>query len=407
VVIFRSLAYRPFTFVWTGQVFSRLGDFLYQIALAWWVLEKTGSAMAMAAILIFTSAPMIIFSLAGGVVVDRYPRLYVMLISDLLRFGIVLLVSVLAFSDQLAIWHMYALSLMLGLVDAFFNPAYTASVPELVPEADLPSANTLTSLSLQIGRIAGPPLGAAIIAVGGLSLAFALNALTFLLSAVLLLPVLTTGLPTNPSSNDASAEKSILSEIKEGIQTVIALPWLFISILIFAIINVSLVGPYDVALPFLVKDELNGDVQMLGLLYALFPVGYVLGSLWMGKKTQLRQRGRYIYGGAIVGGLMLAALGLPVGFGWLAIAALINGAAIEVCNLAWIHSLQQLVPREKLGRVASIDSLGAYVLVPVGISLAGFGTEALGASSVLLLGGGITVLACVLALCHPAIRRLD
>jgi MFS family permease len=325
-----------------------------------------------------------------------------MLVSDILRFGIVFVVSVLAFSDRLVIWHVYLLSLILGFVEIFFDPAYTASVPALVPESDLPSANTLTSLSLQLGRIAGPPLGAAIIAVGGISQAFALNAFTYLVSAVLILPVLRMEQPVAPPSNRASAKRNIISEIKEGVRAVIASPWLFISIIIFAIINVSLAGPYNVAIPFLVKDELNGGVQLLGLLYALFPVGYVLGSLWMGQKTQIRQRGKHIYGGAIVGGLMLAVFGMPIGLVGLAIAALVNGMALEISNLAWINSLQEFV-----GRVASIDSLGAYVFLPVGMGLAGLGTEVLGASTVLLLGGGLTAVASTLALFHPAIRRLD
>ena len=404
MTVFRSLSCRPFKLVWTGQVFSRLGDFLYQIALAWWVLEETGSALAMAGILIFSYAPMLFFSLAGGVVVDRYPRLHVMLVSDLIRFGIVMSVSLLALSNRLAVWHIYLLSSMLGLVDAFFNPAYTACVPELVPETELPSANTLSSLSFQVGRIVGPPLGAAIIAVGGIGWAFTLNALTFLLSAALLAPLLKL---TPPSPQGAPLRTSLVPEIKEGLRVVVASSWLGISILVFAIINVTLVGPYRVAIPFLVKQDLNGGVNLLGFLYALFPAGYVLGSLWMGQKAHIRHRGKYIYIGTIVAGGMLMVFGLPVGLIAFALAALINGAGLEIANLAWANSLQEFVPGEKLGRVASIDSIGSYILLPVGISLAGLGTEVLSASSILILGGGLTVLASSLALCHPAIRHLD
>src|SRR6185436_13608494 len=131
--LFRSLAYRPFALLWAGQTISRIGDFLYEIALAWWVLEKTGSATAMAGVLIFAFTPMLLFLLIGGVAVDRYPRVRLMLASDLLRGLVVTLVAALAFSQQLEIWHVYIASLIFGLVDAFFQPAYTALVPEITP----------------------------------------------------------------------------------------------------------------------------------------------------------------------------------------------------------------------------------------------------------------------------------
>src|SRR5919201_1459275 len=140
--LFRSLRHRPFALLWSGQVISRVGDYLYQIALAWWVLEKTGSAAAMSAVFIFAFAPMLLFLLIGGVTVDRFPRVQVMYLSDLARGFIVCLVALLAWTQQLEIGHVYHASLVLGFVDAFFQPAYTAAVPELIPEADLPSANS-------------------------------------------------------------------------------------------------------------------------------------------------------------------------------------------------------------------------------------------------------------------------
>lgn len=107
--------------------------------------EKTGSAVAMGAVLIFALSPMLLFLLLGGVAVDRFPRIRLMLASDLLRGGVVALVAALAFSDRLALWHIYLASLIFGFVDAFFQPAYVATVPDLTPEAAWPSANSLTS----------------------------------------------------------------------------------------------------------------------------------------------------------------------------------------------------------------------------------------------------------------------
>ena len=157
--IFRSLSQRSFALLWSGQTISRLGDSLYRIALAWWVLEKTGSAAIMGTVQIFSTVPMLVFLLIGGVAVDRFNRARLMLASDLLRGIVVAVVAGLAVSRQLEVWHIFLASTIFGIVDAFFQPAYTSIVPDLTPREALPSANSLTSLSGQAAGIVGPALG--------------------------------------------------------------------------------------------------------------------------------------------------------------------------------------------------------------------------------------------------------
>src|SRR3712207_4020894 len=129
--LFRALRHRAFALLWAGQTLSRVGDFLYQVALAWWVLETTGSAPAMATVFIFSFTPMLLFLLAGGVAVDRLPRVPLMLLSDFARAAISATITILAFGNLLEIWHVYVASLLFGFVDAFFQPAYMALVPEV------------------------------------------------------------------------------------------------------------------------------------------------------------------------------------------------------------------------------------------------------------------------------------
>ena len=403
MALFRSLSYRSFALLWAGQTISRIGDYLYQVALAWWVLEKTGSATAMGTVLIFSFAPMLLFLLIGGVVVDRLPRIHVMLVSDLIRGAIVTIVAILAFSQRLEIWHVLAMSLLFGLVDAFFQPAYTALVPEVTPREHLPSANSLTSMSQQIGRIAGPALGGAVVAMSGTSGAFAFDGLTFFISAACLVPLL----GASAARAEATPPMRLLRDAREGIDTVLGSPVLWISILVFALSNVVLAGSYSVALPFLVRGHLQGDVGMLGLLYAIFPIGYIIGGVWLGRFARIRRRGITAYLAMMIAGLMLAAFGLPVPLAALVLAALINGAALEMAGLIWTNILQEVVPSEKLGRVASIDSLGSFALLPIGFALAGWATDRIGAAPVFVIGGTLAVGFAALGLAHPAIRTLD
>jgi MFS family permease len=403
VKLFRAWGNRPFALLWSGQALSRIGDFLYEVALAWWVLQKSGSAGAMAAVLIFAMAPTVLFSLFGGVIVDRYPRVPVMIGSDVIRGITAVLISILAFSGNLQIWHVFVLSAIFGLVDAFFQPAFMATVPAIVPDKDLSSANSLSSFAFQAGRILGPPLGAGLIAFGGTGLAFAINGVTFFASALFLLPLLRTEI--RPLAADEP--QSMLADFKEGIRTVRQMPWLWITIGLYALSNVTLVGPYSVSMPFLVNDVLHADVEVLGLLYSMFAVGYVLGGVWLGRKPAVRRRGLLIYGGSVIAGIMLALFGFPVGIPLLLVAALINGAALELGMLAWTSALQEFVPREKLGRVAGVDTVGSLALLPVGLGLAGLATEAWGPAAVFLIGGGLTAVLSLIAYQHPAIKKLD
>ena len=400
---FNALHHRPFALLWTGQTVSRLGDSLYSIALAWWVLQETGSATIMGTVLTITFVPLLIFLLVGGVAVDRFPRLNVMLASDLLSGAVVTVVAVLAAMDQLAVWHVFVASGIFGFVSAFFEPAYVAAVPDLVPADKLPSANSLTSLSGQFVRVGGPALGAAMIAAGGTSLAFALNAASFFVSAACLLPLLRrSSLP--PAAQEAH---SVLHDVRDGFGTVIGSPWLWITIALASLGNITWAGPMGVALPFLVQDRFGANVGALGILQSMLALGAVLGALSLGRASRLRRRGLLAYGGLIAGSMALIIYGLPIALVGVALAALVCGGASACFGLVWTNTLQEMVPRERLGRVSSIDMLGSFALLPVGYGIVGWMTEQIGAPLVFVVCGIIGAALAALGLLHPAIRHLD
>ena len=401
--LFRSLHHRPFLLLWLGQTISRVGDFMYEIALAWWVLEKTGDATLMGGVLVAAITPSVIFYLIGGVAVDRFSRIGLMLASDVARGAVVLLVSFLAFTNQLEIWEIFAASLFFGFVDAFFQPAFSALVPQIVPEEDLPSANSLASMSIQLGRVVGPAVGAGIVAAIGSPLAFLINGVSFFVSALFLLPLLRMKIPRAVSEKGAS----VLRELREGFSVVFAAPWLWISILVFALTNVTLSGPYSVSMPFLVSENMGASVETLGLLYSAFPIGFILGGFYLGRRRIIRKRGLWMYGGTAVAALALGVFGLLPPLWVLLAAALVNGAMLEFGHLAWTNLLQEKIPNEKLGRVVSIDSMGSFALLPVGFLFAGWATEQFGAPFVFLVGGLFTAVVCAAGLLIPTIRHLD
>jgi len=401
--LIRALKNRPFTLVWSGQTVSLLGDRIFQVALAWWVLEKTGSAVAMGMVFIFSTIPMLVFLLIGGVLVDRLPRLWLMLISDLARGVVIGAVAVLAYQDRLEIWHVYLFSLAFGFVDAFFQPAYRAVMPEITPADDLTSANSLTSLSRDLGGIAGPAAGAAIVALGGTPLAFALDAFSFLVAAACVLPILS--LTSSPKPEPGS--HSVMGDLRAGLAAVLASPWLWVTIAVAGISNIAYAGPMEVSLPFLIKDYRHADVGVLGLFYSASALGSVLAAIWLGRLSKLRKRAWLLYGSWGLIGIMVILIGLPIPIPGILLASAVIGACNATLGLAWINSLQELVPRHLLGRVTSVDYLGSYMFLPLGFAFGGWAAERFGAPQVFIFGGALQTLLVLLGLLHPQVRSVD
>jgi len=399
----RALRNRTFALLWGGQTISRLGDSLYRIALSWWILEETGSAAAMGAMAVFWLVPMLLFLLVGGVVVDRLPRFRIMLASDVVNMLVVALVTLLAFTDRLQLWHVYAVSVVFGLAEAFFSPAYIASVPQVVSADDLPSANSLTSLSWQVSGVLGPTLGAIIVAAGGTAAAFGLDSLSFLIAAGCLLPLR----HIRPPAAATEQRSSPVAEMRDGWATVLAAPWLWVTILIYAFINVTDSGPRNVALPFLLHDVMGLEVEALGLVASAFSIGSVTAAIVLGRLKRIRRRGSVMYASIVLGGLMIVTYGLAPNLAVLLGAAFVYGVSFSCIALIWTNTLQEMVPAERLGRVSSIDALGSFVLMPIGFALAGVLTDKIGPVLVFVIGGCTTIALAFLGYLHPAVRRLD
>lgn len=416
--VLRSLKHRPFALLWTGQTTSRLGDSLYRIALAWWVLEKTGSAVAMGTVLVFSQVPMLIFLLIGGVIVDRLPRLRIMFSSDLLSGFVITFVAVFAWLNLLQIWHIYIASIIFGFVEAFFFPAYQAVIPQITPAELLTSANSLNGLSQRVTGIVGPALGAALVAAGGTSLTFGLDALSFFFSALCVLPMLRSHLDKVQREEIASkagvAQRTARDALKEGFRDLLdgfrlvkTIPWIWITILLFGFVNIMEASPRAVAMPFLIKENLGADVTLLGVLGSAASLGFVIGMIWLGQYARLQRRGLLAYLSVVGCGAALLPFAFKLPIPILVAAMFVSGISTSVFALIWTHTLQEMVPGQLLGRVYSIDALGSFVLLPIGFSISGWATDRFGAPTVFLIGGLGTITLAILGLVHPAIHKLD
>lgn len=397
-----SLRVPAFALLWTGRTISRLGDSIYLVAVAWWIVQNA-DAQARGEFLMAGVIPSLVLLLVGGLAVDRLPRLAVLLGSDVVHCAAVGLTGLLALVGRLELVELIVLAAVFGAASAFFYPAAQASVPELVTPDLRSSANSMNRISAEVTGIAGPPLGAAAVGLLGAGGALLIDAATFAVSAAAIVGIAM----SRVSWRSGAVAGRGRSGLGEGWRIVSHTPWLWITIAVAGVSNITMAGPIEVALPFLVRTDLHGDASLYGILLGVSALGALVIAILLGRSPRLRHRGLMAYGGWLVSAGAVAAMGLQIGVVGTAFAMLGVGGGLAMLELAWVRSLQDIVPPEALGRVSSIDALGSSSLLPIGFAAAGVATAAYGAPSVFLIGGLISACLIVAGLLHPSIRGLD
>ncbi|HET7520763.1 MAG TPA: MFS transporter [Candidatus Limnocylindria bacterium] len=383
--IVEPLRHRDYALLTTGSVVSLMGDGFFSVALAWQVYEISNVPTALSIVGAAWTAPIVLFILLGGVFSDRYDRRWLMVGADALRAVAIGLMGVLSISGVLELWHLVALIAFVGLGDAFFNPASTAIVPSLLPDAELPQANALQGLVRPMMiRLVGPAIGGFVVATAGPGPAFVVDASSFVLSAVAI-----GAIATRPIREVAShGIRQTLAEMGEGFAFVRRNPWCWATLLAAMFSLLVFIGPIQVLLPYLVKNRLGLDAESLGFIYAFGGIGAILAAVLIGQLGLPRLQVTVMYVSWTVGVAILAGYGV-MGALWQAlIIGFISNALFEVGSIIWVTLLQVLVPRELLGRVSSLDWLVSTGLVPVSFALTGPVAGMLG-PDVTMVGAGL------------------
>jgi DHA3 family tetracycline resistance protein-like MFS transporter len=376
---------RDFALLTAGSLVSLLGDGFFSVALAWQVYEISNLPTALSIVGVAWTAPLVVFILLGGVFSDRYDRRWLMVGADLVRAGAIGVLGVLSITGVLELWHVVALIAFVGLGDAFFNPASTAIVPSLLPDEQLAQANALQALVRPLMfRLIGPAIGGFVVAVAGAGMAFLVDAATFLASAVAI------GLiATRPTVEVVGhGMRQTLAEVGEGFAFVRRNPWCWATLLAAMFSLLVFIGPIQVLLPYLVKNQLGLGAESLGFIYALGGVGSILAALLVGQLGLPRLKITAMYLVWSVGVALMAGYGLMTALWQALLIGFLVNALFEVGQIIWITLLQTLVPRKLLGRVSSLDWLVSTGLVPVSFALTGPVAAVLGPSTT-MIGAGL------------------
>ncbi len=399
-----ALGLRDFRLLWAGQAVSTVGDQIFPVAVTIAVLDATGNdASAVGAVLAARWLALVTFVLVGGLWADRLPRRAVMIAADAFRAACVGGLALTTSAPPL--WFLALLVFLVGGGEAFFRPAYGALVPAVVPEDRRTAANALTSVSWRTAAIVGPAVGAALVTAVGVRAAFALDALTFVISLVTLLRV-----REPPRDRLAERNRSAMRELGEGFAAVWAQRWAAAVLVVAALQLMLVVAPETVLLPIVARREFGPD-ELFGGGDALF--GAALSAMSAGgllcAVVAMRIRPRHPAAVAVLGLLPFAlvplALLLPISPWWLIAAYFVAGAGLEPFIIYWTDALQREFPPHQLARVTSIDWLCSFALMPLGLALTGPAVNAVGESAVLVTGIAVQVATVYLLLLVPGIRE--
>lgn len=358
-----ALAEPQFRLLWIGQTASAAGDALIFVAVAFAVLQVSGSAADLGIVFAAFTVSNVALVLAGGVWADRLPRQLVMVACDIVRGVAELLIALLLIAGAAQVWHIAVGAAVIGGAGAFFGPASQGLIPQTVSAGRLQQANALIGLSRNGTRIFGPPIAGALIAVFGVGLVFLVDAATFVVSAVSLLllrPV--------PRETPPAEPQPFLAELASGWREVTARPWIVAAICTFAVSNMAS-APFIILGPVVAQDHLGGAAAW-GLILTGGGIGGVIGGILA---LRLHPRRPLMTGFMIMAATSLPALALvgPLPVLLIAGASMLSLVAIELANTWWFTMLQQHVPEHARSRVSSYDWLVSLVFQPLGFLLAG------------------------------------
>jgi MFS family permease len=407
---------------------SIFGSGMWAVAMVYQVIHLGGGPLELSLVATAGSVGLVAFVLAGGIAADRFPQRLLIIGVEGANLAVIASISGLALAGWLQLWHLMAGAFVLGVGAAFFFPAYSAILPRILPPGDLLAANGMEgTMRPMLQQAAGPAVAGIIVAALSPSHAVTGVAACHLL-AFIILNFLGQHALEAPGNGTAQAlqghvpdgephKASFFRELREGISYTLQTPWLLWTLLWACISVLFLIGPIEVLLPFVVRDQLDGDSRMFGFLLAVMGVGSAVASL---VTASFRLPRRYLTVMMIswgAGTLPLAAVGIMDSFWLLALALFIFGATGSVGMVIWGTLLQRRVPPHLLGRVSSLDFFVSLALMPVSMALAGPAAEVFPIWAIFLFAGGVCPVMAIVALvaarmpadetAHPLDRHHD
>jgi MFS family permease len=360
------------------------------------VLDLTDSASALGQVLAAHTIPMVLLLLWGGVISDRFPRTLVLQVSNIASAASQGLLAFLVITGTAELWMVIVLTAVHGAVSAISFPAMASMVPQLVPRSELQPANALLSLTRNGLTVIGPTAGALLVVTLGSGWALAVDAATWLLSALLLLPV-------RIPPKERKQSSSTIAELREGWTFFWSTTWLWVVVIGFSFLNMIHTGTLNTLGPVVAQDTIGR--QGWGYVLSAEALGLLAMAVVL-LRVPLRRPLLWGMLAISVAGLPMVLLGADPRLVTLVVAAFVAGAGIEVFSMGWNLAMQEHIDDDMLSRAYSYDALGSFVAMPVGQLAWGPLGAAFGNSRVLVVSGIAYAAICLLVLCSRSVRDL-
>jgi MFS family permease len=396
--VLRSGAFRN---LWVASSLSLLGDFFSYVAIAWLVLQLTGSSLELGSVLVVQAIPRGVLMLVGGALSDRFSPRVAMLASMGLRVALVAPLAVVVLSGHVQMWEVYGISFVFGVVDAFFMPARSSILPRLVTDQQLEAGNAVLNVSAQVSIVVGPALAGLVVAAAGTGWAFAADAACFAVGALFVL-----WLPkpeqVKKEGEATAPERGIGGQIMDGFRYAWADVGIRSTLIMIAAIDFGANGALGVGLPTLAHNRYGAGAAGLGILLGAWGVGATAGALGSGVVKRPDRMGWILVGVCVWLGVTIGAVGLIPTLWPAALVMAIAGFSSGAVNTFGISWLQRRTNPAMQGRVMSLVMLASLGLVPVSYALSG----AIADLNVTLLFVGAGVLMVVAGVAAAASRTV-
>ncbi|MEO8251057.1 MAG: MFS transporter [Chloroflexota bacterium] len=393
---FEPLRERRFRLLFASRTVSTFGTTMADVALAFAVLS-IGGPTELGLVILAREIPLVVLLLLGGVWSDRLPRHLILVSADVIRGVAQGATAALLLTGHATILVVALLQVLYGAVNAFGRPAYQGLVPQVVGVGSLQKANALIGLSTSTVAIAGPALGALLVAAAAPGWALAADALTFAVSATL------TAMLNLPRMLRLSG-RSVIADFREGWREFTSRSWLVAIVASFASFQLTYFPALLVLGPYVAKTHLGGPGAW-GAILAAEAAGSLAGGLFA---LQVRFSRPLVATLLVVvpAGIQVLMLGLGVPL-WLIIpVAFVSGGGFAFGNAIWFSTLQEKIPENAISRISSFDWFGSVALNPIGYALIGPLSERFGVGNSLVLAGVLNIATTLGMLAVPSVRAL-
>ncbi|HEY2792274.1 MAG TPA: MFS transporter [Micromonosporaceae bacterium] len=394
------LHYRPYRILVSARSVSMLGSSIAPLALAFAVLDLTGSVSDLGYVVATRTLLNVVFLLFGGAIADRLPRHLVMVGSSVLAGASQGAAAVLFLTHTATMPILLGLAAVNGMAAALAQPASAAIMPQTVPSTMRKQANALSRLSMNVVGIAGTSVAGLLVAIVGSGWCVAIDAGSFFLAA-LLFAVIRVAPVTGPSGTKDKV--GLFTSLHEGWRVFIGHTWLWVVVLGFMLYNAANAAGLGVLGPHFA--DLTVGRKLWGVVLAVDTIGAIAGA-FVALRVKVKRQLAYGVAAVGTGALLPLALVFTPTLAALLVAAFIGGLGTEQFGIAWETSMQENIETDMLARVYSYDMLGSLLAIPLGQLMAGPAEIAFGARGAMLGVGVLMLLATAAMLVSKSVWRL-